>query len=112
MSQNNTMTALLPLVPQVGDLASYGHGGDSYPYTVINVSPSGKTVTLQARSYKCTHNNSFAVAEKSALTWENPEGEILVVRQRRDGRYYAKGSYARQPSVHFGTATYAQDPHF
>ena len=31
----------------VGDYANSGYGSDSYPYMVVAVSPSGKTVTVE-----------------------------------------------------------------
>ena len=37
--------------PKVGDGASFGYGSDTYPYNVIEVSASGKTIKIQADTY-------------------------------------------------------------
>jgi hypothetical protein len=99
-------------IPRVGDLASYGHGGDSYPYTVIAVSKSGHKVTLQRRRWRCTKGNHHHEASKRVLTWEDPEGEVMVATRRKDGAYRVGRAYARQPSVRFGHASVSIDPHF
>jgi hypothetical protein len=99
--------------PKVGDLASFGYGADSYPYTVVAVSPSGHQVTLQSRkAYACKGNNPFE-GRQHYMTVEDPNGALEVFTRRKDGRYRPRGSsYRGCPSVGFGHATYYQDPHF
>ena len=106
------MARKLRNAPKVGELASYGHGGDSYPYTVIAVSATGYKVTLQRRKAVSCKGHTPYDGQHRVLTVEDPDGDILVVRRRKDGKYYGRGSYARQPSVSFGRADYYLDPHF
>lgn len=76
--------------PTSNGLATYCNGVDQRPYTIIGVSSSGHMVTLQARDYR------------RGLTWENPQGRVVVATRRRDGVYRERGhSHGR---FYFGSA--------
>ena len=101
-----------PDKPRVGDLASFGYGGDSYPYTVIAVSPSGHKVTLQERKARRVDNNGLS-EDQRYITVENPKGGIMEFTRRKDGRYRPAGANFRNcPSVRFGQAIKYLDPSF
>lgn len=91
----------------VGDGVTINLHSDRSPATVVAVSPSGKTVTVQKDDWKVvsgsTHDGS-AVYEYSL----NPEGRKVKARVRKDGRYYPTRS---SKSLSFGRNRY-YDPHF
>ena len=98
--------------PEVGGLATYGIGSDSYPYTVIEVSASGHTVVLQERSSKPTKDSDY-FGDQRYVTYENPEGSTMVATRRKTKRgvtYRPKGS--KCGTVTFGVVRKHTDPHF
>jgi len=71
--------------------ATVSIGSDSYPATVIEVSPDYKKVTIQMDSYKPAEGYEYygnQVYEYSP----NPNGLIEVWTLRNHGRYAKKGS--------------------
>lgn len=110
-----TNTAAAAIVPTVGMGASYGAGSDSYPATIIEVSKSGKQLTIQHDEIIVT--GEWAQGEYEAKTYstiENPEGATAVYTLRKNGRWILKGQpiSAWYCALSIGQRRYRQDPHF
>ena len=91
-------------VPEVGDGGTHSPLTDCYPCTVIAVSPSGKTVTVQDDSHKVVGGKWPDLEYEYA---RNPEGTIRVAKLRKDGRYHIGVC-----GVWFGSRRFYQDPSF
>lgn len=93
----------------VGQGCSFGVGNDSYPCTVIDASPSGKTLKTRDAAVKVVsgsgHDGS-AVYEFS----ENPEGAEREWSLRSDGRFWQVGGKHTLLSTNGYAKRY--DPHF
>jgi len=91
---------------QVGDGANFGYGGDTYPYTVIAVSKSGRTITLQADAYRYT-NPEGVYTERQTFTFTRSKyGRQLVATLRKDGHYRIVGDDLSDPRIHPGRRAY------
>ncbi len=103
--------------PRVGAGASAGYGSDSYPYTVVAVSPSGHKVTLQGDHYRVTKGSFETGGVEVEYRAAEPDTRDLRVVTRRgydkDGnpRYAFVGS-KRGGGVGFGFRRFYSDPHF
>ena len=76
--------------PKEGDGATIGIGSDCYPATVIEVSPNGKTVTVQYDF--ATPIKNFDFYGNQVYSFEcNRNGAIEVWTLRNHGRYARKG---------------------
>lgn len=99
--------------PEVGMLATYSIGGDCYPYVVVAMTPSGKTVTLRALNaiYVSGSGQDGSAEYRYEPYPEDAEVQEMVAtyRRRRDC-YCPKGSDCG--FVHFGKARYYMDPSF
>lgn len=98
--------------PEVGGLATFGIGSDSYAYTVIEVSATGHKVVLQERSSKPTKDSDY-FGDQRYVTYENLEGSKMVATRRTTKRgvtYRPKGSSCG--TVTFGAARRYTDPSF
>ena len=97
-------------IPKVGDLATYCIGSDRYPYEVVEVSKSGKTVTLRAMSYEIVEGSAFDGSARYCYH-RNPQGSTMKATLRKDGRYRQTGC-SNYGSVAIGYADAYRDPHF
>lgn len=70
--------------PKVGDGATVLMWTDREPATVIAVSPSGKTVTVQMDRYRRTDANGMSEVQSYAYE-RNPAGEVLTFRLGKRG---------------------------
>lgn len=95
---------------QVGEPATYGIGSDCYPYEVVKVSESGKTIHLRALSYRVVEGSSFDGSAKYEYE-SNPDGSIMKATLRKDGRYRRVGC-TNYGGVFIGHARAYRDPHF
>jgi hypothetical protein len=97
---------------QIGDGVNYGAGSDAYPATVIAVSASGKTVTVQADSYRRVDNNGYGGYQEYEYE-RNTEGATRKYTRRKNGRYIEQGApaHAGYAALRRGRRAY-QDPHF
>ena len=84
--------------PEVGDAATYGIGADRYPYTVVGMSSSGKTLTLKPSKFR----RGVFLPDEDVYT--------RTATLRRDGVYRFK--YQNYGSVMLGRREYSLDPHF
>lgn len=97
----------VPLGIEVGMGATLAVGTDRYPYHVVKISPSGKTIHIQRADFKAGKGHDYFGSQKWDIT-SNPKGQIEVVRKRKDGRYRTPNDLP----VWFGKADAYQDPTF
>jgi hypothetical protein len=96
-------------VPAIGDGATLAVGSDSYPYTVVSVSASGKQITVQADDTRIVFG-SFASGDAQVRYSRNTDGGTRVLRwSARFGRWVPQGG--GRPA-HFGTRCLYRDPSF
>lgn len=77
--------------PSVGDGITFHAGSDSYPYTIIEVSASGKKITVQRDRSVRTDSNDYSEEQ----VWENtpdPEGRVEYLSYRKDGYFHSVGA--------------------
>lgn len=84
---------------------------DCNPCTVIAMSKSGKSITIQDDDWKIISGNGF---DGSALCeyFRNPAGAIHGATLRKDGGYRLKGSCQGYGRVNLGIRRYYRDPSF
>ena len=89
----------------VGDGIHNGGNGDRYPYRVIAVSASGKTLTCRPMKYSATdEGRKIGVGHQEWLVEDYPEdedvGTITVTWRKQTGRWAQKG---QSSTSNFGT---------
>lgn len=96
--------------PTPGLGITYAINGDSYPYTIRRVSPSGHQfwATRDRFIAKPGANEPYGESDKVGV-FEPEETQERMFTRRRDGTYMAKG--APYVLVYEGR-TYKQDPSF
>lgn len=101
------MTTSLATKPKVGDGATQSVGSDCYPFTIIEVSPSGKTLTLQRDDAHRIDRNGLSEDQRYIYT-RATSGALRTARwSEKRQRYLVDG---RPVSV--GVRRYYQDPSF
>lgn len=102
-----TTTPSTSSLPQVGTHGSYSIGSDSYPCTVVAVSPSGHRVTVETD--ETTKSTPFP--DSTGIEFARREGGRRTVFTRRaNGRYRMAGANYGSLSL---TGWYShQDPSF
>lgn len=104
------MASTVETMPEVGMGATFYINGDSYPYTVVAVNATGKTIKVQRDDYHAV-SGEWPVCEYEYTP--NTEAGIEVFTLRKDGRYHRKGCSANHYSgLTVGHRRYRQDPHF
>lgn len=94
----------------IGDGVSHGHGGDSYPATVISTTPGG--VTIQADQHHCVKKMSAYGADDAEFVYSrNREGPTYTFSVRKNGNLYPAGSNGRYGALGRGRY-YRQNPSF
>lgn len=88
-------------VPIVGMGATIYWWSDRTPGTVVNVSPSGKTVTIREDDV-VEWKDHYGVSYR-----DNPNGRLYTARRRKDGTWKAGGN-----GVSFGRRAAYRDPSF
>ncbi len=97
----------LPHEVYVGQGATYSIGSDSYPYTVVEMSASGRTVVLQKDSTVRNPDDPDA----GLVIERNPEGKKMKATWRpRLGYYRESGSKCGH--ITLGTRVFSLDPSF
>ena len=97
-------------VPRVGEGVTYSIGTDRYPATIIAVSKSGKTITIQDDKSNVISGST----QDGSAEWrfeENPDGRVQRATLRADGRYRLSG-WKRGGNVSLGGRSCYVDPHF
>jgi hypothetical protein len=97
--------------PKTGDGCCYHIGTDRYPYTVIKVSESGKTIWIQEDEFNLVKGSRQSEQQKYEFT-PNPNGRIMKVTRRQSGAWVPSGgSGSSNGYVTFGRYAYL-DPSF
>lgn len=105
-SKTETKTETHP--PAVGDGATYSIGLDCYAYTVIEVSPSGKTIRVQRD--RVVRVGGEGEGENSRYIYiPNTDQEVEVFTLRKSGNYYRKGSPAIYGAITVGRRDHSRD---
>jgi hypothetical protein len=79
-----------PAVPKVGDGATLLSWTDRHPATVVWVSPSGKTIRLQADSAVRKDDNGMSEVQAYEFS-PDPEGPVRTARLTKKGWKVSKG---------------------
>lgn len=87
--------------PEVGMPATLIMWTDREPCTVIEVSASGKTITIQVDSYKRLDDNGMSECQEYEFS-PNPNGRKIVARMAKNGRYYGSGGMKNGSRVILG----------
>ena len=77
--------------PKVGDGITMHAGSDSYPYTITEVSASGKNITVQRDSARRTDSNGYGGDQVWEIT-PDPQGRVETLSMRKDGYYRNVGT--------------------
>lgn len=96
--------------PVVGNGATMGAGSDSYPYTIIEVTP--KKVVIQSDWHAPAPNFDY-YSNQEYVYWANPHGTKVTLTLRKNGRWVVRGCdmWSGQ-SAGFWGRRYYQDPSF
>ena len=92
----------------VGDGVTVNYWSDRAPFTVVRVSPSGKTATIQRDLVKIV-SGSFREGNAVFEHARNPNGRTETVRVRKNGLWYPAGKSSNVLSLGRG---YYEDPTF
>lgn len=92
---------------EVGDGASSGGNGDSYPYRVVKVSKSGKTVWMRPMGYRATEEGKrIGYGHESWEVYdlpEDPDEQLIEVTFRKaTGKWAQKGTSSKKGFGNFG----------
>lgn len=91
-SLNNLLAGTNPeLKPEVGMGATLVSWTDRHPYTIVRVSPSGKTVWVKEDNYKRTDENGMSECQNYEFTSNDASPEIMV-RKKKNGQWASKGT--------------------
>lgn len=106
--------AKTPTVPTVGMPASFGAGSDSYPATIVEVSPNGKRLWITRDSVLCSGWEHGQYEADSYVTASNMDGARTEYTLRKNGRWIPAGveMKATYMALSLGVTSYRQDPHF
>ena len=94
---------------RVGDGATMSVGSDMYPYTVVEVNKSGKTLTIQQDDFTLVSGDIYSGAEYSYS--QNKDAQTEVVRWS-DKRNCFKGAGRHGTRVYVEYRNYYYDPCF
>jgi hypothetical protein len=98
-----------PVTPVVGMGATLRLGSDAYPYTIVYVSPNGKTIHVVADE----HGPNKKTWPDQDFDYTPGNGPPEKYSLRKNGRYHAVGSeMATWSAIHIGSRRYYQDPSF
>lgn len=93
-------------VPTVGMGVTMGAGSDCYPYTVVAVSPSKKSFTIQGDNHAPDEHHERVYGGHQSYSYSlNPNGSTLTARRGKNG-WVVNGR-----RIHLGSRRYYQDPH-
>ena len=100
---------ILEIIPVVGMGATESVGSDSYPYTIIEVSPSEKTIVVQQDIAKPDVGHEYFGAQKYVYT-PNVDANKRTYTLRKNGRWYQKGESMGYMPLCIGHRRYYSDP--
>jgi hypothetical protein len=99
--------------PEIGMGATGGAGSDCYPYTIVEISPNGKTIWVTSDSHKATKDCEYYGNQSYTYT-SNMDGERECYTLRKNGRWIRKGAGLKEYwcGISIGHRRYYRDPHF
>ena len=92
----------------LGQGVTVHYGSDCYPYTVIGITKSGKTITIQSDNYKRIDKNGYGGMQEYKYE-RDPNGCVLKVRKNSREVWKVLGG---GNTVTFGGRRAYSDPHF
>jgi len=96
-------------MPKLGEGCTICFASDCAPATVVEISPSGKTVTVQ-RDHGIVTKRAKSYGDEPEYRFEQDlEGPKTVFRLNKHGAYCAKGGH---PRLFLGERRKYTDPHF
>lgn len=75
----------------IGEGATVSVGSDSYPYTIVDVSKSGKTIILKEDKFERTDSNGMSESQEYNYS-PNPEGKEIKATKRKTGAWKTSGN--------------------
>ncbi len=105
-TKTTTETKTETQTPAVGDGATYAIGMDRYAYTVIEVSPSGKTIRVQRDRVVRVGGEGDG---SRYIYIPNTDREVETFTLRRSGSYHRKGSPATYGALTVGHRDHSRD---
>jgi len=72
--------------PEIGEGATVSVGSDSYPYTIIDISDSGKTITLREDRVERTDRNGMSEIQEYNY-FRDPNGKVVKATKRKNGSW-------------------------
>lgn len=84
--------AALPIRFEVGDGVHSGGNGDRYPYRVVEVSESGKTIKVRPMGYRAAEKN-LPMGHQDWEVYDHDESVVglITVTLRKNGQWVQKG---------------------
>lgn len=79
------------ITPQIGEGATVRVGSDAYPYTIIDISDSGKTIYLREDKVERIDNNGMSELQEYNY-FRNPEGKEIKATRRKNGSWKTTGN--------------------
>lgn len=106
-----------PETVQVGDGATQSCGSDSYPFTVVEVNKTGKTIVVQADTYRASDDMKASgqgiYGQQDYVYERNPDAGRQTYTWRKCGAYFPKGAKTlRGHGLYVGSRRYYYDPSF
>jgi hypothetical protein len=100
-----------PIKPVKGMGVTAGVGSDRYPYTILDVSPSGRQIRIQEDTAELISGDIFKNAQEYHYT-PNPNGRKITISLRKDGRWREVGSGRGASTYGIGHRDRYYDPSF
>ena len=95
------------LTPTIGMGCTYSIGGDAYPATIIEVSPSGHRIKIQMD--KAVVTSSKGMGQEVYEITRDTDGRIEEYTRRKKGNYKEKGHFVGHLTI--GKRYARRDPH-
>lgn len=92
---------------EIGTHATGSYVSDCYPFEVIDITPSGKTITIRELTAIPTENYDYFSNQEHTFE-SNPNGRTHKVRFSKNKGWKTSGGM----KVSFGKAFQYQDPHY
>jgi len=86
-------------------------GSDRYAYTIIEVL-TPKKIRVQADHQRCTSGNEYNSESQTWACERNPNGTVLTVTKRKNGRWVRQGDSKNGAGFGIGHRSPYRDPSF
>ncbi len=103
--------------PIIGIGATYSIGSDCYPYTIVSINKSGKTIGLTGDLYEANKNGAIPFdyyANQDYVYTSVPvtKDNVSYATLRKNGYFYFKGSGSKHGAIIIGHRRHYSDPSF